>query len=1648
MDAPAEPMARMRQCCAVVIQREGHALTPVEELLLEIRAVSRDEHDKGDRFERLMLHAFQTDRTFRAQFTDVWRWMEWPGRSGADIGIDLVARTGDGKLVAIQCKCYDPDATLTKGHIDSFLALSGQKQWARRIVVATTDHWAPNALKAFEGHEVPIERIGIDELDAMTVDWPSYDVANPSGLLATDRHVLRDHQKTALQRVREGFAMHQRGKLIMACGTGKTFTALRIAEEQAGAGRSVLFLAPSIALVAQSLKEWTGECEVPIRPFAVCSDPTTGQPIEGENATPHDLVVPPTTDSAALVAAEAHERRMDQMTVIFSTYQSLEVVSEMQAKTGHVFDLIVCDEAHRTAGVASLRGEGGGFTLVHDDAAVPARKRLYMTATPRLFKPVAIDAAKEADAVLASMDDEAFFGPEFHRLSFGEAVEKGLLADYRVLILAVDEAAVNRSFQELLSTDGELSLPDVARFVGCLRALDKLPGARGEGFAPGQPPMRRAVAFWSRIAESERFAAQFEQVAEAFFEQLEAEGERVSPLSVPTRHVDGATRISSRRADIRWLKEDPPEGECRVLTNAKCLTEGVDVPALDAVMFLTPRRSKIDIVQAVGRVMRKPPGKELGYVILPVAITAGRDPGKALDQNSDYDAVWEVLQALRAHDERFNAYINRIALGSRKPGTDPDEKIKVITVGPDEPGEDGRDAEQLALEYEEWTGAIYTRIVERVGTRTYWEDWARDVAEIAARHEARITAILDNRSEVEEVFEEFLAELHATLNDAITRSDAVSMLSQHLITRPIFEALFGTDAFAEANPVSQAMSRIVAVLDEHNLDTETASLDEFYASIRRRVEGIHPDDGEARQQIVKELYGRFFRIAFPKVADSLGIVYTPVDVVDFILRATQAALAEHFDGAGLTDEGVHVLDPFTGTGTFIARLLQSGFIRPDDLERKFAGELHANELMLLAYYVGAVNIESTYRQERARLEGSDPGYAPFPGIVLTDTFHLGEAGDGTGRWDVFPANNERATRQKGLDIRVILGNPPYSAGQESANDANANLRYPGLDASIAATYARRSTATLKNSLYDSYVRAIRWASDRLLGSSQGGVVAFVTNGGYIDSSAADGLRLTLAKEFHQLYVFNLRGNQRTAGELSRREGGKIFDSGSRATVAIMLLVKQPGAVPASGAVLHYRDIGDYLSREAKLQILSNALPAHGDRPARLEDFGWTEIEPNEHGDWINQRSESFATHLAATADDGRSVFRLVTNGLKSNRDAWNFNSSRSQLDTNVKRMIAYFNDQVTAFAAAHLRLAGSQKQRAEVAKRFVDLDPRRFSWDHSDFVRLVRRETYDEEDRLPMVATYRPFHRRWAEAGSRLNNRVYRLPRVYPSAAAENLTIAVSTIGARNPFTVFMTREIPDVHLWVDDTPCFPRFIYESDSGAAPESDRLNLLAPFDESVGRRLDNVTDHVLELYRALDRTIEKDDVFFYVYGILHSPDYRAAFAADLKKSLPRIPQVATAEDFWAFATAGRELGDLHCEYETVEPWPDLRLAYRSDFDPNRPDAYRVLKMKHPKVTDLATGKKVEDRTRIIYNDSITIGNIPDRAYGYELGSRSAIGWVIDAWRVRTDKASGIVNDPNDWATEHDDPAYILKLVGRVVTVSMRTLDIVASLPRMAL
>ena len=843
-----------------------------------------------------------------------------------------------------------------------------------------------------------------------------------------------------------------------------------------------------------------------------------------------------------------------------------------------------------------------GFSLVHDDQEVRARKRLYMTATPRIYSEKAQLKAKEEDIYVASMDNEEQYGPEFHRLGFAEALdtldERGepLLSDYKVIILVMGEKQIARDYQGLLA-EGE-ALADVGRVIGCLNGLAKV-DPEGREFTDDPEPMHRAVAFSNTIAASKRFVELVQR------EQDEA-ALTARNLSIEGRHVDGKTGVTERDRQLSWLREDMTMAQrCHVLSNARCLTEGIDVPALDAILFLQPRKSQIDVVQAVGRVMRKAQGKRHGYVILPVVVPSGEDPEHALERNDAFSHVWQVLQALRAHDERFDSYVNRLDLNRSYDGP-----ICVVGMGTKEEVGDVRgDADsrvtQALLDFDmgDLRTAIFAQIVKRCGERRYWEKWADSVTDIARRHDERIRALIEApEGPVGARFEEFVAALRNNLNDSITRDAAASMLSQHLITKPVFDALFGGQEFTQQNPVSRVMQLMVDELQGYGLAAETAELAEFYDSVRRRVEGI--DNAEGKQHVVVELYERFFKVAYPKVAESLGIVYTPVEIVDFIIRSVQALLRRDFN-ASLSDEGVHVLDAFVGTGTFITRLLQSGFIDREDLLSKYASNLHANEIMLLAYYIAAVNIEMAYSE----IAGE---YRPFEGIVLTDTFQASETSDQRDT-TFFPRNNARIERQLGLDIRVIISNPPWSSGQVSYEDDNANQRYPTLDDKIASSYIASSDSKgLKSSIYDSYVRAIRWASDRVQ-AGDGGIVGFVTNSGFLDGKSSDGFRKTLAKEFHEIYLYDLRGNQRTSGETSLREGGKVFGSGSRAGVAILLLLKRPGPVTEPAAI-HYYDIGDYLSREQKLEVVGKE---------QFDEIEWKDVIPNEQGDWINQRSDDY-----------------------------------------------------------------------------------------------------------------------------------------------------------------------------------------------------------------------------------------------------------------------------------------------------------------------------------------------------------------------------------------------------------------------------------------
>ena len=1625
------------------------ATRSVHAVLAQFREEATSNRDLGDRFERLICRYLELDPLYTERFSHVWMWNEFPlkGKVG-DVGIDVVAEErSTGEYCAIQCKFYLPDHTLSKEDLDSFFTASGKSLFTSCMIVSTTDKWGKNAEHALVNQSKPVTRLRVQDLDASPIDWSKFDLKRPQDLGIRKRKTPKDHQKDALKDVVKGLAEADRGKLIMACGTGKTFTSLCVAEKIAPKGH-VLFLVPSLSLMSQSLREWTAESTHPLHSLAVCSDANIGKKhTKGDDdqadITTQDLAFPATTSARQIVkhyqathALAQKKSAAAQMTVVFSTYQSIQAVSDAQKAGLPDFDLIICDEAHRTTGVTLSGEDESHFVKVHDADFIRGKKRLYMTATPRIYSDDTKGKAKDADAELCSMDDAAIFGAELHRLGFGEAVSKGLLADYKVLVLAVDEKYVSKTFQgQIADANNELNLDDAVKITGCWNGLAKRLDRATASDADLQGdtgPMRRAVAFSRSIKDSKAFTEKFAQLIEAYrVSHLDEE----NILDCQLDHVDGTFNALRRNALLDWLKADAPDRTCRILSNARCLSEGVDVPALDAVIFLNPRNSVIDVVQSVGRVMRtaQAQGKKYGYIILPIGIPADMAPEEALKDNEKYKVVWQVLQALRAHDDRFNATVNQIELNKKRP-----DNIQVIGVGGREPGENGGSGDgaptvrevQGAFAFphlEEWKDAIFARIILKCGDRRYWESWAKDVAVIAERHTTRLKALLDSGEQRHKTaFADFLAGLRENLNPSISAADAIEMLSQHLITRPVFDALFANYAFTQQNPVSIAMQTMLDTLEDQALEKETAALQKFYASVRERASGI--DNAEGRQRIVIELYDKFFRTAFPKVAERLGIVYTPVEVVDFIIHSVSDALRHEFKSE-LGDKDVHIIDPFTGTGTFIVRLLQSGLIKPADLLRKYQHELHANEIVLLAYYIAAINIEETFHSlHRTTAKGADT-YVPFNGIVLTDTFQISES-QGEMEEKMFPENNRRVKRQKQSPIRVVIGNPPYSVGQGDANKNNQNLKYPILDGRIRSTYAERSTATNKNSLYNSYIRALRWASDRILDR---GIVGFVTNGKFIDGSAMDGLRASLTGEFSSIYVFNLRGNAHTSGELRRTEKGNVFGEGTKDPVAISLFIRNPAKTGA--CELYYHDIGDYLSREEKLSIITGFKNANGIHREKK----WQRLRPNDSHDWINQRDPAFETFVSIGDKkdaSAKTVFENYSRGVATSRDAWCYNFSAAAVTANMRRMITAYSEQVLGFTKI---IGGKLKSELpELAEKFIDTDAKKISWSRgllNDLTRLTQRDFRPDGIRKGI---YRPYCKQWTYFDRYLNDMVYQMPRLFPQPSLENCAICITSVGNRVEFSAVMCDALPDLHMADSNgaSQCFPLYLYEKDE---PQEGELISMPQAGELIGgyRRRSALTDAILADFRAAyEAQLTKEDIFYYIYGILHSPEYRTRFASDLKKMLPRIPFTRATADFWKFSRAGRDLARWHLNYETVAPYPAQEHISALALDPAKD--FLVQKM------SFGRKDKQVDNTTISYNSQITLSGIPLEAYDYIVNGKPAIEWIMERYQITRDKDSGIPNDPNDWAREHHQPRYILDLLKRIITVSMETMKIVNALP----
>ena len=1671
-----------------------------KDILHKFRTESFTEREKGTKFERLMRSWLLTDPRYN-ELEKVWLWEDFPGRKdfgGTDTGIDLVAKTEMGDYWAIQCKCYAEDAVIDKPAVDSFLATSSRTftnevtyqttRFAKRIWISTTNHWGSNAEEAIRHQDPPFSRVGLIDLNSSCVDWQKLMDGLTGNSALVEGKKPRKHQLDAISKAYTHYITdgNDRGKLIMACGTGKTYTSLLITEQLLNGKGLVLFMVPSIALLGQSLNAWSADAKKPIKAVCICSDSKASRKIQNKyddmDDSVVDLAVPASTSPQSIASQLKKYRNHDGLVVVFSTYQSIDAVSAAQQEIlsetngGYgVFDFIICDEAHRTTGVKLSDKDESNFTKIHSDDNVQGRKRLYMTATPRLYGESAKIKASEKDCILCSMDDKALYGEEFYRVNFSYAVQNGLLTDYKVLVLTVGEDDVPENIRrDVTDTTTELNFDDTSKLIGVINGLSKMIQGDDHRTWDADPHMmHRAVAFCSSIDRSasrvgiasKYVASMLPQISEKYDENLDSES-LSHTVSIATKHIDGSMNSQERNGILQWLADEPDnDRECRVVTNVRCLSEGVDVPSLDAVLFLSARNSQVDVVQSVGRVMRTfhkgmPDEKKYGYIIIPIVVPSDVSAEEALDNSKTFDVVWEILNALRSHDDRFNAMVNKIALNKQKPNKQsytPSVTIGRPGLGFQEGEEEARQMEnaeiarQLELRFGELQDGMYAKLVEKCGDRLYWENWAKEIGLIAHKFIERISKLIQSGVH-KKAFNEYLKGLQRDLNPSVDAAQAIEMLAQHIITRPVFDALFADYQFVNNNAVSRSMQRMIDLLQEQAFEKDTEVLEKFYQSVRTNVGGI--DNLEGKQTIIKNLYEKFFKGAFPLTVEKLGIVYTPVECVDFIIHSVNDILKVEFN-TSLTEQNVHILDPFVGTGTFITRLLQSGLIRPEDMERKYLNEIHCNEIVLLAYYIADVNIESVFHDITSRKT-----YLPYSGICLTDTFQLAEKKHNELFTEFFQDNSKRVKKQMSTHVRVIVGNPPYSIGQKSANDNAQNLSYPALDERILKTYRKESnntSALAVAALRDSYIKAFRWASDRIP-KDEGGIVAFISNGAWIDGNAQDGMRRCFEEEFTSIYVLNLRGNQRTSGELSRKEGGKIFGSGSRTPIAITFLVKNP-AKKGQKAVIHYHDIGDYLTREQKLKIVKEF------RSISSRKLDWQFITPNDKADWINQRDGVFDSLIPLFPNkkfnqQAQSVFSTYYLGICTNRDAWAFNFSLNALNDNVSRMMRNYNTEISRYA---------NEKPAYPISEFINMDATRISW--TAILRNRAKKGFIFPDKISYecdrIACYRPFVKSNLYFDKYFNENIGLSPYIFPNAQVANKAIVVSGVAANKGFSSLILEHLSPLDT-VEKGQGFPLYWYEEN-----KNPQASLFDDTETNRYIRRDGITDWILKEVRNRfggSRAITKEHIFYYVYGLLHSNQYRERFADDLKKSLPRIPIVDNVQDFMAFYKAGKELADLHLNYEQGineqitgqdGDYPFYAnmpmLAHRAfgvrvigdtdiwqgEWTDETYQYFSVDKMKFAKVRD-ENGKLVADKTRIIYNSHITIENIPLKAYEYIVNGKSAIEWIMERYAVTIDKASQIKNDPNDWSKEHEQPRYILDLLLSVIILSCKTVDVVSTLP----
>ncbi len=1566
----------------------------------KLQAIPNLRH-KGSLFEKLSKR-FLKEHDSANEYESIDLWSDFKLRENkGDRGIDMVITTTSKEYIAVQCKFHQNSISLND--IATFLTQLqsgvGEVRFKKGIIISTS-HLTRTALEEIEqirstGMDIDIDIISEEDFIYSRIDWEKFDPTKTEDELPLcDKKKPCPHQTEAIKATKEYFSdpKNTRGKLIMACGTGKTYTSLKIMETLDP--KITLFLAPSIALLSQTFREYAQEKSEPFYASIVCSDDKVGKNKDegNDDIKFSELPIKPSTRLEDILSVHKKAQKENKRFIIFSTYQSALRIKEAQEAGLNEIDLIICDEAHRTVGAmysSNERDDKNAFTLCHSDANIKATKRLYMNATPKVYSESSKAKAKEKDNVIYSMDDADIFGEEIYTLNFSKAIALDLLTDYKVIILAVRKEnlsgvtnSVNKKISQLEAKGTKLDKKlinneFVCKIVGTHKGLAKqdlivLDDENKEDHnlqhQYDTAPSQRAINFCKSINTSKNIKDSFETIMECYDEELKKKSFKNLKISID--HIDGTMNCKDRLEKLEVLNQFQPN-TCKVLSNARCLSEGVDVPALDSIVFFDGKSAMVDIIQAVGRVMRKAKRKKRGYIILPIALEESEIQN--LDEavnNTNFKNIWKVIKALRSHDPSL------VDEATFK------EKIKIF--GSDD-GKKQNDEKTLfdAILLQDLADAMYNVMPTKLGDRNYWENFTKKTGNIARTLNNRLKMIFDKNPEF---FHGFLTSLRENIHQNIKEDEALDMITSHIITKPIFDALFGDNI---KNPIAKALDKMVLKLSDLGLEGETKDLKNLYESVK--TEAAHAKSQKSQQELIKNLYNTFFKEAFRKQSEKLGIVYTPIEVVDFILRATNGILKKHFN-TDFNDQNITIFDPFTGTGSFIARLLskENALISDLALKEKFQKNLFAFDIVLLSYYIALINITQAVQNRDGSLKN-------FKNIALTDSLDYLEEKTNKGVLPLYEDLKENKDIKDTLadqNIRVIIGNPPYSAGAKSENDNNQNLSHPKLQKWIHETYGKNSTSgNVGKATRDTLIQSIRMASDLL---KDKGVVGFVVNGSFIDSKSADGFRKCVAKEFSHLYALNLRGNQRTSGEVSKKEGGQIFDSGSRATIAIVFFVKDKSTPDNT---IFYYEVEDYLKREAKLNLLAGF--------ENLESVPFKEITPNNKGDWINQREDAFDKLIPLKRDktlQNDSIFDINSGGVVTNRDPWVYNFSPKILTQSVQNCIDAYNADLKRFnerfrEAFKQRTKGvkSDKLHKHLNDKEITTDKTKIAWVQNLKTQLIKGKKLDDFSQEKIsVSLYRPFNKQYFYYERELAWSFYSMKKIFPDKGACNVVI---NTGVGKAFSALISSEIPCLDLLCHNQ-AYPLYYYDD--------------------LGNRYNAISGYALNLFRRHygDNLIAEEEIFYYIYAIFHHKGYLEKYKNSLAKEAPRI---ALSQDFKELSVLGKELGELHLNYENGEMHTSVK--YTTLMNAEVEGYYDVEKMT----------KKGDS---ILYNQNIAITKIPQKAFEYVVNGKSTIDWVIERYQKTMDKESLIENNPNDYA----GGKYVFELLCRVIKLSEKSVDLI--------